>query len=326
MDPSATAIPSITLEDADCPVGCPRGDDPVLVGRDRLHDLPGEFSVVRCRTCGLMRTNPRPTAEAIGFYYPQEYAAYHVNYSVPKAGRIKPDTAGRRLLARLRRAVGLENPKLLPLSPPGRLLELGAANGKYLAHAIGKGWQVRGIEFSPDAVQHARSKGLDVYCGTVESAPVPAEPYDLIVGWMVFEHLHDPCAGFRKLHDFVRPDGWLALSVPDAGSYEFRAFGPRWYALQVPGHMSHFTPATLGTVLDRSGWTLRHIIWHPNPDNTLQSLRYWALDNGHPRLAQWLLDVIKGRRARLLYRLAGRILAWTHQSGRMTVWASRKPS
>src|SRR3546814_19345766 len=63
-------------------------------------------------------------------------------------------------------------------------------------------------------------------------------PVDLIVGWMVLEHLHQPLAVLRKLRRWIQPDGWLVLSVPDAGSLEFRVFGDRWYALQLPTHSS----------------------------------------------------------------------------------------
>ena len=71
-----TIPPDVVLEDADCPLGCPRSDETVLAGRDRLHGLPGRFQVVRCRSCGLMRTNPRPSPGTIGFYYPEDYHPY----------------------------------------------------------------------------------------------------------------------------------------------------------------------------------------------------------------------------------------------------------
>jgi hypothetical protein len=56
-----------------CPLGCPPDDEPVLQAIDELHGLPGRFSVVRCRSCKLMRTSPRPTLESIGQYYPDPY-------------------------------------------------------------------------------------------------------------------------------------------------------------------------------------------------------------------------------------------------------------
>ena len=47
-------------------------------GTDRLLYLPGEFRVVRCTRCGLLRQDPRPTPETIAFYYPPEYEPYSV--------------------------------------------------------------------------------------------------------------------------------------------------------------------------------------------------------------------------------------------------------
>jgi hypothetical protein len=64
------------LETKPCPLGCSVSDETVLTGRDLLHDLPGEYTVVKCNSCGLMRTNPRPTPEAIGTYYPDDYGPY----------------------------------------------------------------------------------------------------------------------------------------------------------------------------------------------------------------------------------------------------------
>ena len=48
-----------TVEDISCPLGCPRNDQIAYTGNDLLHGLAGSFTVVKCRTCDLMRTNPR---------------------------------------------------------------------------------------------------------------------------------------------------------------------------------------------------------------------------------------------------------------------------
>ena len=63
---------------------------------DRLHRLPGEFNLIRCSGCSLVRLSPRPDAASIPAYYPGEYYAFRV---APPAG--VPD----RPLAHLRDAV-----------------------------------------------------------------------------------------------------------------------------------------------------------------------------------------------------------------------------
>src|SRR3546814_15669770 len=65
MDTGASLLDrtgSVVLEGVACPMGCPRGDEAVLTGHDRLHGLPGRFTVVRCNTCKLKRTTHRPDA------------------------------------------------------------------------------------------------------------------------------------------------------------------------------------------------------------------------------------------------------------------------
>src|SRR5438094_653484 len=74
------------LESVPCALGCPPNDEEILLGRDRLHALPGNFRIVRCRTCGLMRTNPRPTLDAMESYYPEDYGPYESTKVNPSKG------------------------------------------------------------------------------------------------------------------------------------------------------------------------------------------------------------------------------------------------
>jgi hypothetical protein len=152
---------------------------------------------------------------------------------------------------------------------------------------------------------------------------MPLEPYDLIVGWMVFEHLHEPMQVLEKLRHWTQPDGWLVLSVPDAGALEFTVFKDAWYALHLPHHLYHYTLETLGLVLERSGWHIERVFWHSNPTNLLQSLRYRCRERGWQKAADYLLDIVAGRRQRYARLLLGRVLGMLHASGRMTVWANR---
>ena len=56
--PDFKVVPeSIRLEDVSCPNQCHRDDEIIVIGRDLISNLPGEYTIVKCRTCGLMRTN-----------------------------------------------------------------------------------------------------------------------------------------------------------------------------------------------------------------------------------------------------------------------------
>jgi 2-polyprenyl-3-methyl-5-hydroxy-6-metoxy-1,4-benzoquinol methylase len=317
--PTSHGAPS--LEPASCPLGCPPGEDAVLVGRDRLHGLPGSFTVVRCRTCGLMRTSPRPSPTEIHRFYPSDYQP-HLDTRVTAPRARPPSSPPAKVRSRKRRRLDALNHAIPPLAP-ARMLEIGCGSGSFLREMAEQGWSVRGVESSEAAGQAARAAGLPVAIGSLESVDDLGGPYELIVAWMALEHLHEPIAALRKLCAVAAPSAWLCLSVPDAGSWEFRYFGESWYALQVPTHLFHYTPRTLASVLAAGGWQVERVLWQRDAKNLLHSLRYRCLDRGWTRPARALEEMIAGTRARGFVKRLRRTLGLLHQSGRITVWARR---
>jgi SAM-dependent methyltransferase len=310
----------IALEDAGCPLNCPRSDEAILTGRDLLHDLPGEFTIVRCRICGLMRTNPRPTPGSMQFYYPDDYGPY-------LGTQVQAAASRPRLFASLRkvaRKLFEFNTTRLPNLPAGRMLEIGCASGVFLHKMAAEGWQVEGIEFSPKAAATARALGYPVHAGSLETAPAPAEPFDLIVGWMVLEHLHDPVLVLKKLKEWIRPGGWLVLSTPNAGAAEARVFQNSWYSLHLPNHLFHYSKKTIRIVLAAAGWQLDKIHFHRVLIDPIASFGYVLRKIGASRLGDRLIKFPQqpGYWLYALYPLAA-VAAAIGQTGRMTIWARK---
>ena len=312
--------PKKLFEDVTCPLGCSEGDEVVLVGRDLLHDLPGEFTVVKCGTCGLMRTNPRITPDAVGSYYPDDYGPYVGT----RVQHMRSESANwiKKVLYPIVRHVFDFNVTTLPAMAPGWMLEIGCASGAFLHHMAGQGWQVQGIEFSEKAAQAAVQLGYNVHTGPLETAPQPDEHFDLVVGWMVLEHLYDPISGLLKLREWAKPGAWLVLSVPNAGSLEFHLFKSKWYALQLPTHFYHFTPDTLEKVLSASGWKLEKVHHQRVLNNLIASTGYVLRDKGFAKLGQKFIGfpAQAGRLRYVLYPFAW-LLSMFGQTGRMTIWA-----
>lgn len=309
-------LPSgVRLDVAACPLGCVHDDELVLTARDRLHGLPGRFRVVRCRRCGLMRTDPRPTAETIGAYYPDEYGPH----------RAVPETPGRRSGGRLIRVLGrllATRSNDVPDLPPGRLLEVGCGSGAFLQDMASRGWTVRGVEVSQLAARRARESGIDVHVGTVAALEPPEAPYDLVAGFMVVEHLHNVVADLSRLREWVRPGGWLVVSTPNVRSLDYWLYRSHWYGLDVPRHLHHFNPRTLAAVLDRAGWKVEKVIFQRSAADTVASLGRVLEDRGGAGLAGPLLRFPESNaRSRHLFAIVSLPLAALRLSSRMTVWA-----
>lgn len=304
---------NVVLESVNCPNGCKSNDKLVMVGKDRLHSIPGEFTIFRCMQCGLERTTPRPTPQTIGVYYPSNYAPYvsSVEWSTKSNSKIKKW---------LRKLLGL-NARILPNILPGRMLEIGCSSGAYMEQARRSGWHVDGIEFSEEAAAIARSKGFNVQVGNVENARPPETPYDVITAWMVLEHLHEPLMVMKKLKGWVKPDGYLVALVPDTNSLAKLLFRERCYDLQLPTHLFHFSPESLKVLFSNSGWRVERIFWQRNCNTLLWSFEYWARETKKKHIlkfAEWLRS---NPSSTYIRTMLGVILGITRQSGRIEVWA-----
>jgi len=311
----------VVFEDVSCPQGCSRNDETVFTGHDLLHNLPGEFTVVKCATCNLMRTNPRPTPETIGFYYPDDYGPY-VGTQVDGT---KSTSAIKRLLKPLINRFFNINSQRVPQLIQGRMLELGCASGSYLDHMSNKGWDVQGIEYSEKAAKSAAELGYHVHAGPLETAPDPDRPFDLIVGWMVLEHLHDPLTCLVKLREWIKPGGYLVLSVPNVNSIDFRIFKEYCYANHLPNHLFHFTPKTLSELLKTSGWELEKVHHQRTLSNIIGSIGFILRNKGYEKIGDMFVNFPEraGIWNYVLFPLAW-IFSVFGQTGRMTVWARLK--
>ena len=314
---------NVQLETADCPMACTQGDEAILAGSDLLHDLPGTFTVVRCKGCGLMRTNPRPTPDSIGYYYPDDYGPYLGTQVTSDPAPLQQTIRAK--LGRLMQRMTDSKSNKIPDLPPGKMLEIGCASGSFLDQMAKTGWHVQGVEFSDNAGARASLLGYPVHIGSLESMPDPDEKFDLITGWMVLEHLHDPIAGLKKLRRAATNEAWLAISVPNCASLEFKVFRENWYALQLPTHLYHYTPSSLAQVLDASGWKLEKIHHQVNLSNLIVSLGYRLESMGLASLAKRLIHFPEraGRWNYALFPLAW-VMSLLGQTGRMTVWAKVK--
>jgi 2-polyprenyl-3-methyl-5-hydroxy-6-metoxy-1,4-benzoquinol methylase len=272
-----------------------------------------------------MRTDPRPSRESIIYYYPEDYGPYAGTRIESRDGPTWPLSAWKLKVNDMFSKLGRWN--LIPPLPPGRMLEIGSASGSFLNNMARRGWQVEGIELSKSAAAAARAYGYRVQTGRVEEISfAESTSFDLIVGWMVLEHLHEPVAALRKLSEWATPRSILAISTPNIDAYERRLFRDAWFAWQLPTHLYHFNPRTLEKIMDKGGWSIERIFHQRQINNLIASTGYFLRDkNKLPAVAEYLIQFPNhAKKANYAIFPLAYLLGMIGQTGRMTVWARRK--
>ena len=269
--------PPVEMEPTAC-LQCSQNDEVrVIAATDPLNTPGGEFHIVRCRRCGLSYTNPRPTQASIGQFYPAEYSCHDLRSRESRSWRARwrrkmeraalrayysypPQPAG--LLPRLTGAWGRmavraphRRTEWIPYRGEGRLLDFGCGAGAFLERMRSLGWRTEGIDVSAGvALAVQRQKGIRVHVGTLPHPDLRNPSFDAITMWQALEHVHQPRETLRAAAALLHPGGLLLVSVPNFDSWSSARFGRNWFGLELPRHLTHFTPATLRTMLAAEGF------------------------------------------------------------------------
>jgi SAM-dependent methyltransferase len=217
---------------------------PELIRRYVREDLGSEsIEIVSCRVCGLEFACPARTWSAS--HYPHEQ--HELGWDHEQA------------LAELEKM------------PPLRLLDVGCANGQFLARAAALGHTVTGVDFSPEDIEAATSQGFEAYVADLskKNALVDADRrFDAITLFQVIEHLEAPDLVFDQLTRLAAPGAHLMLGCPSSRRYTRKFMHPDRIGSSdfwdcPPQHSLRWTPAALEAFTARHGFAIRHVIFEP---------------------------------------------------------------
>jgi SAM-dependent methyltransferase len=252
----------------------------ILRTGDRRFGVPGDFAVVRCAGCGLVRTTPQP-ADPAAYYPGDEYYSYQP--PAPPTARVRArvrsayaqdqgDTRMQRALARVARDRLMPG---LPPGPPGRILDVGCGSGGFLLALREAGWSCEGVEVDGQAVAAAHTAGLlDVREGDLTAVDLLVGSYDVVRFWHVLEHVRSPAEQLRAARRLLRPGGTLLIGVPNARSLLARTAGDAWYYLDVPRHLWHFDRSSLARTVEGAGFAVEGCRLTSTPTALVGTLGY----------------------------------------------------
>jgi 2-polyprenyl-3-methyl-5-hydroxy-6-metoxy-1,4-benzoquinol methylase len=278
--------PSVQWEETNCLLCGSRFWSHLVEGADNAPGGSGLwFVVVQCQQCGLCFTNPRPTAPGISRFYPETYQP-HRSPGQRKKARARLFSSQQRGLRWLRRA---NERKSLPWHGQGRLLDFGCGGGSYLERMHRQGWTVTGLDFSEPTVRRIRDElGLKAHVGTLPHPELEPAMFDVITMWHSLEHVHEPLRVLREARRLLVSGGKLLVAVPNIDSLPFRWFGGAWFGLDLPRHLTHFTPWTLTLMLQRAGFRPGHVRMLRHSEWLRSSARLACRNPRGPYWHRWL--------------------------------------
>jgi SAM-dependent methyltransferase len=254
----------------------------VGVGKDFEYDTsPDTFSAVRCRSCGLIYLNPRPSVSEFEKIYPSNYHAF--DFSQKEFGivyKIRARLEARRLLSCFK-----------DLPADARILDVGCGDGFHLnlLREYGKkSWSLEGIDMDKRAVDMAKKSGLIVHRGSVETIDLPENNYDLAFMIQTIEHLEKPVEVLQGIRKFLKPGGKLLIVTDNTGSLDFK-FSKKnyWGGYHFPRHWNLFNRKSLTKLAVKTGFEVAVFETQVSPVNWVYTIHNWLVGHKAPR---WIID------------------------------------
>lgn len=249
--------------------------------------------LVRCKSCGLMYSSPRPRVDS-DMHESNECDGllkgvttdinhrYRWRYE-KESGQVRDFAPTRRILR-----------KLYPQG--GKMVEVGSGLGYLLRSFKDEGWDVLGVDPWKELPPHTRDiHQIETIPTILENAALPDASADVVIMLHVIEHVPDPVATLREIHRILKPGGHAVIETPRYDTLMFKMMGHRERSVKCEGHIYFFTFDTLRRTYEKAGFSqvdtqavgrtlsAERFLWNIGTMSGSQSLR-----NGLGRLSDTL--------------------------------------
>jgi 2-polyprenyl-3-methyl-5-hydroxy-6-metoxy-1,4-benzoquinol methylase len=244
------------------------------------------FHFSGCETCRSLFIEPMPAEGELASFYPQPYWWNSSSGSLKALQGLYRRIVLRDHIAFIEKAAGC-------LPRPVRLLDVGCGSGTLLGLLKQRHFDVRGFDPSSEAARIARVENLvEVVVGSnLQDVTFPDGAFDLVTLFHVLEHVPDPRSVLQEVRRILQPRGRMILQVPNVASWQSRLMGARWYALDVPRHVIHYSARSIQRLVEDAGFRVRRV-------------QHFNLRDNAPALASSVFPFLDpvSRRARLRRR------------------------
>jgi len=250
------------------------------------------FNILKCNSCDLLVTSPKPPEDEIERYYQSENYISHTATAKNLTDRLY-------LFARkftLKQKLFLVSKH----SPRKKLLDYGCGTGDFLKLASNKNWETFGVEPSTIPGAHHKTKIVKSLTEITEN------DFSAITLWHVLEHIPNLNETLRALRDKLDKTGTIFIAVPNFKSFDAAYYNESWAGYDVPRHLWHFSAKSMTKLLKKND--LRLIETRPMFLDALYvsqlSQKYRA--NNKFNMKGFLLGSLIGLRSNILAAIKGK--------------------
>ena len=219
-----------------------RALNPVVFSARRLPDRI-HYRMVRCNTCGLVRSDPVAAPEVLA----QLYAQSSFDYADE--------------VANIKRTYGRYLAKLNDYgAQKDALLEIGCGNGFFLEEAIGQGYvTVQGVEPSTAAVAEASPQVRShIVCDIMRPGLFKPEQFDVICLFQVLDHIPDPGTLLDECFRVLKSGGLMLCINHNVDAVSARLLKEGSPIIDIE-HTYLYSPTTMSRLLIAHGFQVKRV-------------------------------------------------------------------
>lgn len=178
--------------------------------------------------------------------------------------------------------------------PTGTLLDIGCADGAFMARAADSGFDVYGIDLDAKSIDYAKNqRGLtNTFVSTLADfsglQPDKIFLFETITFFEVLEHQTDPLGFLLEVNTFLQPDSYIAGSVPNRNRFLSKIDRMLGGGDMPPHHFLWLSRKGLGKLLEKADF---HVLCIEASGN----IPFWNL---HTKLVNLVLNKILSGTAR----------------------------
>jgi SAM-dependent methyltransferase len=200
---------------------------------DRIH-----YRMVRCRTCGLVRSDPVANAAVVADLYRESTFDYG------------------RELRNIARTYGVYLQRSERFGAiKGSILEIGCGNGFFLEQARAQGYRdPRGVEPSQAAIDLSREDVRGgIVCAMMGPGLFPEASFDVVCLFQVLDHVFDPAGTLKACLQILKPGGLILCLNHNVEALSARLMRDRSPIVDIE-HTYLYSPETIRRLLEKTGF------------------------------------------------------------------------